>query len=155
MISTGTHGKLSVAGRAQTELIMLMWDDLSVPLDEPEIARLNELMETVDEGRPCSRFLRALWLEGMQLPLDPALDRDRSRLITNMNPRNRRLTTPKRRNLGFGPGVASLVGGLVPVVFLGVLVGLVFTGRVRGEILTAIFATIALLVDADPLEASL
>ncbi|MCB1510110.1 MAG: sulfite exporter TauE/SafE family protein [Hyphomicrobiaceae bacterium] len=45
----------------------------------------------------------------------------------------------------------GILKSLGPAVFLGVLVGLVFTGRVRGEILTAIFATIALLVAAQML----
>lgn len=36
-------------------------------------------------------------------------------------------------------------------VFAGVLIGLVFTGRVKGEVLTAVFATIALLVAAQML----
>jgi uncharacterized membrane protein YfcA len=36
-------------------------------------------------------------------------------------------------------------------VFIGVLVGLIFTGKVRGEVLTAVFATIALLVAAQML----
>lgn len=45
----------------------------------------------------------------------------------------------------------GILKALAPMVLVGVFVGLIFTGNVRGDVLTAIFATIALLVAAQML----